>query len=111
MTPSPFERFFMQPLDIRLELVAIDPPDSSTTDLYRRETPGSHQRVHLRDAHAEIGSDVIEGQKTRLDLCLRALIGRIVLRHRPNLTVGHVEFLDLAFVCAHLTLSRTWRWR
>lgn len=68
MVLSPRHGFFMQPLYVGLELLAIDPPDTAAPDLDRRKFPGSDQCVHLRNADAEIGPDVLEGEETGLYL-------------------------------------------
>lgn len=59
MRPSPLLRLAVQSLDISLELFAIDPPDTSTTDLDRRQHARSDEGVHLRNADVEIDRYVL----------------------------------------------------
>jgi hypothetical protein len=51
--------FVMQPLDERLELLAVDSPHASSPYLDRGELAGPDKRVDLRDAHAQVDRHVL----------------------------------------------------
>lgn len=59
MLPGPRLGLFVEPVDERLELLAIDPPDAPAPDLDRGELAGPDERVDLRNAHAQIGRDIL----------------------------------------------------
>src|SRR5688572_26421215 len=67
MLLSPSLRFFMQPLEVGVQLVAIDPPDPSAPKLYGRKAPRADQGVHLRNAHAEVRRNIFEREEPRLE--------------------------------------------
>jgi hypothetical protein len=56
----------VKPLDIRLELLAVDAPHASSAELDRRQAPRANQRIYLRNAHLEVGRHVLKREKTRL---------------------------------------------
>ena len=59
MLPGPRLGLFVEPVDERLELLAIDPPHATAPDLDRGELARPDERVDLRNAHAQIGRDVL----------------------------------------------------
>lgn len=59
MLRSPLARLFVEPLDIALELILRNSPDSPAPDLDRRKVARSHQRVYLRNADLQIFGDVL----------------------------------------------------
>ena len=67
MLLRPGTGLLMESRDIGLELLSIHTPDPPSADLYRREAAASDQRIDLGNAHAQIGSDVFEREKARLD--------------------------------------------
>ena len=70
---SPRFGLVMQPLDVLLELLAIDTPDPAAPDLDRRQLAVSNERVGLLAAHVEVRGNVVEGEKTRLGRAFSAL--------------------------------------
>jgi hypothetical protein len=59
MLPGPRLGLFVEPVDERLELLSVDSPDAAAPDLDRGELAGPDERVDLRNAHAQIGRDVL----------------------------------------------------
>lgn len=113
---SPVLGLFMQPLDIRIELVAIDSPDAPPTDLYRRQFSGSNQGVDLGHADTQISGHVLESKKARFDAGrglrrssapLRSLLGRHSSTIAP-VTAQGMDLVPFAVVCgqARATASR-----
>jgi hypothetical protein len=49
----------MQTVDERLELFTVHPPHASSSYLDRRELARTDERVDLRNAHAQVGRDVL----------------------------------------------------
>ena len=97
MLAGPRTRFFVQPLDVRLELVPIDPPHSSAADLDRRQVPRSNERIDLRNADAQVGRDIFEREEAGLDGPSALLV---LLGHRANLSPASLGILDLkVFAC------------
>lgn len=76
MLPSPFLCLTMEPLDVGLELLAVDAPEAAAPDLDARQLAGSDERIHLRDRNVEVRGHVFERQETRLD---SALAGGVVI--------------------------------
>ena len=64
MGARPFSGLIVESFDVCLELIAIDPPDAPAAYLDGGKSSGPHQRVHLRNAHAEIDRHVLEGHET-----------------------------------------------
>lgn len=64
---GPRAGFFVEPRDVRLELLAVDAPDPAATDLDRGEASATDQGIHLGHADAEVGGYIFEGQKPGLD--------------------------------------------
>lgn len=89
--------FVMQPLDERLELLAVDPPHPSPPYLDRGELAGPDKRVDLRDAHAQVDRHVVERQEARVDLGpLGPLItSGIRAGHVPRITAVGDGYMDL----------------
>ena len=98
MLPGPRLGLFVEPVDERLELLAIDPPDAPTPDLDRGELARPDEGVDLRNAHAQIGRDVVEGQEARLDLGpFWALVASdIPVGHAPTIAAVDDGYMDLA---------------
>ena len=95
MRLGPFLSLFVEPLDVGLELGLVDPPDPAAPDLDGGELARANERVDLRDAHAEVGGDVLEREETRLDG--RPLPARAGFRaHSPKIAPCKREHLDLA---------------
>ena len=59
MSFGPLLRFLVQPLDVGVELLAVDPPHPATSDLDRGQFTGPDERVHLRDADAQVGGHAL----------------------------------------------------
>ena len=59
MFPGPRLGLFVEPVDERLELLSVDPPDAPAPDLDRGELARSDESVDLRNAHAQIGRDIL----------------------------------------------------
>ena len=59
MLPSPLTRFFVKPLDVRLELLTVDSPDPAPAHLDRRQLARADEGVCLRHADGEVGRDVL----------------------------------------------------
>lgn len=97
MSLSPLLRFFVEALEVGLELCSVDTPNAAAPDLHRRQIPGAYERVHLRDAHAEVGRNILESHESRLDVRggrLRAL-GRTLRGHCGTIAPCDVRYLDL----------------
>lgn len=56
----------VKPLDVGVELLAVDPPDAAAADLHGGQIARPNQRVSLSDADVEIDRNVLERQKPRL---------------------------------------------
>jgi hypothetical protein len=59
MLPGPRLGLFVEPVDERLELLAVHPPDATAPDLDRGELARPDESVDLRNAHTQIGRDVL----------------------------------------------------
>ena len=59
MFPGPRLGLFVEPVDERLELLSVDPPNAPAPDLDRGELARSDESVDLRNAHAQIGRDIL----------------------------------------------------
>lgn len=68
MRLGPLLSLLVEPLDVRLELVAVDAPHASSTELDRGKVTRSDERVDLRNAHVQKRGDVVQREKTGLDL-------------------------------------------
>lgn len=60
--------FLVEPLDIGLQLIAVDPPHTSSPQLDARKITGANERVGLRNAHIQVRGDVFESQEPGLGL-------------------------------------------
>jgi hypothetical protein len=79
----------MEAFEVRLELVAINTPNPATADLDGWERSRANERVNLRNAHVEVGSDVLQGQETGFKR------GRALVRsHGPRITAGARRYVD-----------------
>ena len=94
MSLSPLLGLIMEPLDVGLELVAVNAPDAPASDLDRGQAPGPDQRVDLGNAHAQIRGDVLEGQEPRLHLRTRFFRGRLTW-HGPRIPTDGDRVMDL----------------
>lgn len=99
MLSSPRLRFLVKALHVCLELVTVDAPDASAADLDRRQLPGPNQRIDLRNAHAQVGRDVLERQESGLDLGTRLLCRRLTW-HEARITRDDDGYMDLALFAA-----------
>ena len=93
--PGPFLGLVVEPLDVSLELLLVDPPLPATPDLDRRKLAGAHERIGLGHAHVEVDRDVFELEETRLDSGGR-LLGRGSPRaaHEAILASDRPEYVD-----------------
>jgi hypothetical protein len=66
MALGPRPGLFVEPVDVDLQLLAIDAPHTPATELDGREVAGPHQCVDLRNADVEVGGHVLESQEARL---------------------------------------------
>ena len=98
MLPGPRLRLLVEPVDERLELLSVDPPHAPAPDLDRGELARPDERVDLRNAHAQIGRDVVERQEALLDLGLvSALVSSgIPAGHTPTIAAVDDGYMDLA---------------
>jgi hypothetical protein len=98
MLPGPRLGLFVEPVDERLELLAVHPPDATAPDLDRGELARPDESVDLRNAHAQIGRDIVERQEARLDLGpFRPLVpSGIPARHAPTIAAVDDGYMDLA---------------
>lgn len=90
----PLLGFFVESLDVGLELVPIDPPHPSPADLDGGKIAGSHQGIDLRHAHAQVSGHVVEREEARFDVGTRLLWGRL-LCHASRLARVGDRYLDL----------------
>src|SRR5262245_14617325 len=67
MRDRPLPCLLVHSLDVVLELLAVDPPDSPAAELDRGKLATAYQRVDLRDPNVEDRRDVFERIETRLD--------------------------------------------
>lgn len=77
-------RALVKTVDVGIELLSVDPPDTSPTDLDRGQLPRTNERVDLRHADVEIGRDILEGEEPRFVHCVAALI----FPHDSSLSAG-----------------------
>jgi hypothetical protein len=98
MLPGPRFRLLVEPVDERLELPSVDPPHAPAPDLDRGKLARPDERVDLRNAHAQIGRDVVEGQEARLDLgaLLPLVTSDIPAGHAPTIAAVEDGYMDLA---------------
>ena len=96
---SPGVGLLVQALDVGLELGPVDPPYSSAPDLDGGQLSRPHQRIDLRDAHAQIGGHILEREKARLDLRARFLCSRLA-RHGPTIPADGDRYMDLTMFAA-----------
>jgi hypothetical protein len=98
MLPGPRLGFFVEPVDERLELLSVDPPDAAAPDLDRGELARPDESVDLRNAHAQIGRDIVERQEARLYLRpFWGLVPRdIPAGHTPTIAAVDDGYMDLA---------------
>ena len=99
MCLSPVLGVCVELLDVCIELLPVDPPHPAPTDLDGRELARSDERVHLRDAHAEVGRNVLEREEPRLYLRTR-LFGRRLTWHGPRITADDDGYVDLKLFAA-----------
>lgn len=91
-------------LDIDLELLSIDPPDTSAPDLEGGKLPRANQRVDLRHAHVQVERDIVESHKAPGRLVLRACEVVFARRHGPDDIIREGAPPLFAFVCSLLQL-------
>lgn len=77
MSLSPRLGLLVEPFDVCLQLLPVDPPHAASADLYSGELSGSNERVHLGNAHAEVRGHVLEREEAGLDLGTRLLCRRL----------------------------------
>lgn len=102
MLTGPFVRFFVKLVEVGIQLAAIDPPDSSATDLDCRKTSRSNERIDLGNADTQVCGHVLQSQIARLDLGLTGLCAALCSfrrtlrgRHAGTIAPGAVRYLDL----------------
>jgi hypothetical protein len=86
-------------LDVGLELLPVDSPHPAPPDLYRRQIARTDQRVHLRNADAQIGGYVLEREEAGLDLG-SGLFGRRLPWHGPRIPADEDGYMDLGLFAA-----------
>jgi hypothetical protein len=92
----PFMSLLVEAFDVGLELRLVDPPHASAPDLDGRKLAGANERVDLRNAHAQVGRDVLEREETRLDGRPVPAASRAGFRaHLAKIAPCKREFLDL----------------
>ena len=82
---SPRHGFFVQALDVLLELLSVHAPHPAAPDLDGRQLSRTHERINLGDAHTQIFRHVVQGEKSRLDLGHR----------RSTIAADEVGYLNL----------------
>lgn len=92
---SPRLGLVMKPLDVCLQLLAIDTPHPSAPDLDGRKLTRPHECVDLRHAHAQVRGYVLEREETGLDLGTR-LFRRRLPWHGLRITADKDGYMDLA---------------
>lgn len=92
MILSPLLGFFVEPVDVFLELTTIDSPHAAAPDLDSGELAGTDERVDLGHADAQVGGNSVQGEETRFDL-----------GHRRTIAVVRVGYLNLR------TFAIVWR--
>lgn len=100
MLLGPLLRFLVHPLDVGLELVAVDAPDAAASHLDRRELAGADERVSLRNTDGQISRHIFQGEEA--GLYRRALTARDLVAHLRKIAGGADGYLDLtlfALVC------------
>jgi len=96
---SPTLRFLVEALQVRVQLIAIDAPYAPAADLDRWKIARANERVHLGHADAEIGRDVLQGQKARFEPGRRrpgTPLRTLFRGHARTIAPGDREYLDLA---------------
>lgn len=113
MLLSPLLRLPVEPLDVALELTAVDAPEAATADLDPGQLAGPDQGVDLRNRDVEISGHVLERQKARLDRSLprsvlveRRVYGRgHIFRHALDDSTVRPQKAGFTFGCAYLVGS------
>lgn len=96
---SPRLGLFVEPFDIGLELLPVDPPYAPAPDLDRGELARPNERVDLRDADAQVGGNAVQRQEAGLDLGTR-LFGRRLPGHHRRITADTDGYMDLVLFAA-----------
>lgn len=85
-------------VEVGVELIAIDPPYAPASQLDSRQITGTNERINLRDAHGEVGRNVLEGEEARLQRLGSGLgaFGRALCGgHLPTIAPANDRYLDL----------------
>jgi len=98
----PFVSLTVEAFDVRLELPAIDPPDTPTPDLDRGELTRPHQRINLGDAHVEVVGHIFERHEPRFGAESLRAGGGCVVHVEPQDSSMSPRILDFDSVCSHL---------
>jgi hypothetical protein len=93
---SPLLRFFVQLIDVDIELGLVDTPDPAPPDLDGRELARTGQGIDLGDADVQVDRDVLKRHEARLDAAAGALF-RVASRccHLARIAAGSDDYLDL----------------
>ena len=67
MRTDPLFGLGVEAFEIGLELILVDTPDAPAPKFYRGQLMASHQRVDLRDADVEVGSDLFQSHEAGCD--------------------------------------------
>jgi hypothetical protein len=100
MLPGPRLGLFVEPVDERLELLAVHPPDATAPDLDRGELARPDESVDLRNAHAQIGRDILESHEARFHG--NATGGREIVLHTSHCSTRSACCHQFSFICARL---------
>lgn len=109
MILGPLAGFFVESLDVSLELGFVDAPDAAPTDLYRRKFTRANQSVSLGDADRQVRSNVFERVKARRDGGTRFIARR--LAHGTQSSTEKAQLPGFVSVCSRLPdTKRAWGW-
>ena len=109
MILRPLAGFFVEPLDVGLELGLVDAPDPTAADLYRRQFAGADQSVGLGNTDRQVCGNVFERVKARRDGRTRFIARR--LAHGTQSSTEKAQLPGFVSVCSRLPdTNRDWGW-
>ena len=95
--------FFMESIQVGVELIPVDPPHAPAPELDGRQVSRTNQGIDLRNADTQVIGYVFERQVSRLEsgLCWLGALGSALRRgHLPKIAPGEGRYLDLVSFAA-----------
>lgn len=84
----------------RFEFSLVDAPDPAAPELQAGKLAGTAERVDLRNAHAQIGRDILESHEARFHG--NATGGREIVFHTSHSSTRSACCHQFSFICARL---------